>query len=89
MEENASSTALDNLGSALKQLLIGELIKLGPDAAEAVTRIHADGGKLRFEIELTSSSLSVLCSMHRGDHARVDVFQIEGVSTSVLAPKDN
>lgn len=94
MQENASAAALrkpalDNLGAALKELLLVELLQAGEDAAEAVTRIFAGGGKLKFEIELSSAGLTLLCSAQRGDHPSAEVFRIEAVTTVPSGPKDN
>lgn len=83
-----SEEALDKVFAALNELFLAELVKLGEPAAEAITRTHAAGGKIRFEIELPGS---LTCSIQRGDHARVIVFHADDApgSTFVSAPKDN
>jgi len=87
-QEKAREEAVGNVFLALNQLFVVGLLGLGQDAAEAITRIHAGGGKIRFEIEL-SPSPSLVCSAQRGD-ASVDVFRIEsGPESFAFTPGEN
>ena len=79
---------LDKVFAALHELFLVKLVELGEPAAEAITRTHAAGGKIRFEIELPGS---ITCSIQRGA-ANVIVFHAEGPppkGTFVTTPKSD
>jgi hypothetical protein len=86
MDDNQKE--LDNVFSALHELFLAELVKLGEPAAEALTRAHAAGAKIRFEIELPGS---LTCSIQRGA-GNVVLFCAEGAppkGTLVTMPKSD
>jgi hypothetical protein len=80
-----SQEALDKVFAALHELFLVKLVELGETAAEAMTRVHVAGGKIRFEIELPGS---LTCSMQRGAW-NVILFHAEGAPESTFVLKDN
>ncbi len=89
MDDNQE--ALDKVFSALNELFLVKLVELGEGAAEAVTRIHAAGGDVKYEIGMRSRSIVCKVQRERGS-ASVIVFHSEGASpngTSVPTPKSD
>jgi len=82
---------LDKVFSALNDLFLAELVKLSEGAAESVTRIHAAGGDIKYEIGMRSRSIVCKVQRERGS-ASVIVFHSECASpngTSVPTPKSD